>query len=115
MTQRFETAQLTALRRAYMDVPVGLCCFDRDLRYFHINEFLARINGVPVEEHYGRTIGEVIPDVAARVEADLHRVLDTAVPVIDGMIEVEVLSERHWARDQAAYLGEIVRACEAHV
>ena len=32
-----------------------------------------------------------------------------------GMIEVEVLSEHHWARDQAAYLGEIVGACRAHV
>lgn len=32
-----------------------------------------------------------------------------------GMIEVEVLSERHWGRDQGAYLQEIVAAYEAHV
>lgn len=32
-----------------------------------------------------------------------------------GMIEVEVLSERHWKRDQNAYLREIIAACVAHV
>jgi sugar phosphate isomerase/epimerase len=32
-----------------------------------------------------------------------------------GMIEIEVLSEHHWARDQATYLLEIVHACSEHV
>ena len=54
--------------RVYKDLPIGLCCFDSDLRYIHVNEWLAEINGIPVEEHLGRTIGELIPEVAAGVE-----------------------------------------------
>ena len=52
----------------YRDVPVGLCFFDSELRYVHINEWLAVINGLSVEEHLGRTIGEVLPDVTVGVE-----------------------------------------------
>ncbi|MEM1058550.1 MAG: sugar phosphate isomerase/epimerase family protein [Verrucomicrobiota bacterium] len=32
-----------------------------------------------------------------------------------GWIEVEIFSKRHWARDQAAFLAEIVRAYSDHV
>ena len=33
----------------------------------------------------------------------------------DGFNEVEIFSERHWARDQQAYLDDIVRAYRQHV
>ena len=53
------------LKRSFDDAPIGLCYLDTDLRYVHINEWLARINGLPVAAHLGKTIGEVLPDVAA--------------------------------------------------
>ena len=31
--------------------PIGLCYLDLDLRYVHINEWLAAINGLAVSEH----------------------------------------------------------------
>ncbi len=52
-------------QRIYKDMPVGLCYLDTDLRFIHINDWLAEINGIPAEEHLGRTLGELIPDVAA--------------------------------------------------
>ena len=55
------------LGRIYSEVPIGLCYFDSDLRYVHINQWLAAINGHSVEEHIGRTIGEMLPDVAKGV------------------------------------------------
>ena len=35
--------------RLYAIAPVGLCYLDTELRYLYINEWLARIHGVPVE------------------------------------------------------------------
>ncbi len=55
---------LAELIRNYKEAPIGFCHLDTDLRFIHINEWLAAINGVPVEEHLGRTTREVIPDVA---------------------------------------------------
>ncbi len=37
----------------YSHAPVGLCYFDSELRYVQINEWLARINGLSVEERPG--------------------------------------------------------------
>ena len=44
--------------------PVGFAYLDRDLRYVHVNESLARANGRAADEHVGRTVGEVAPQVA---------------------------------------------------
>ena len=46
--------------------PVGLAVHDRDLRYVRINDRMAEINGLPAEEHIGRTVAEVVPDVDRR-------------------------------------------------
>ena len=76
-------------RRIYKDMPVGLCYLDTDLRFIHINDWLAEINGIPAEEHLGRTLGELIPDVAAGVEAQYRQVIDTGEPIIGGTVEAE--------------------------
>jgi len=67
----------------YAAAPVGLCVFDEQGRYVRINERLAEINGRPVSEHIGRTIREVVPDLADQAEAILRRVLETGEPVRD--------------------------------
>ena len=69
--------------------PVGLCYFDVDLRYRYVNEWLARINGLPVEAHVGKTIDEVLKDVAAGVVPQLRNVLETGEPIIEGEVEAE--------------------------
>ena len=75
------------LSNAYDDAAVGLCYLDVNLRYVHINKWLAELNGIPVEKHLGRTIREVVPDVAAGVEAQLRQVIETNTPIIEGMVE----------------------------
>ena len=79
----------TLLKRAYQTAPIGLCFFDTELRYRHINEWLASINGLTVEEHLGRTIDEVIPDVSAEIESILRRVMETGEPILNGVVEAE--------------------------
>ena len=68
----------------YIDAPIGLCYLDLDLRYVQINKWLAAINGLTVGEHIGRTIAEVLPDVAAVIEEPLRRVIATGEPVEGG-------------------------------
>ncbi len=64
------------LALVFEHVKLGLAIFDRDLRFLHVNERMADINGVPVAEHLGRTIWEVIPKVADVLEGILRPVLD---------------------------------------
>ena len=77
------------LERLYAIAPVGLCYFDTDLRFLYINEWLARINGLSVKAHLGKTIDEVIQDVAVGVVPQLQHVLQTGEPIIEGEVEAE--------------------------
>ena len=77
------------LAYVYKNAAVGLCYLDTQLRYQHINEWLAALNGLPVEAHLGRTIHEVLPDVAAGVEKQLRQVIESGEPLIEGFTEAE--------------------------
>lgn len=61
--------------------PIGMGFWDRELRYVRVNTALARINGLPVEAHLGRTISEVLPKLEPRVEAAFRTVLETGQPL----------------------------------
>ncbi|MCU0633307.1 MAG: PAS domain-containing protein [Gemmatimonadaceae bacterium] len=71
------------LEAVYRSAPVGMCLFDRELRYVRINARMAEMNGIPVAAHLGRTFRELLPDVADAAEALARRVLDTGVPQHD--------------------------------
>jgi PAS domain S-box-containing protein len=80
-------------------VPVGLAFFDRSLRFVRINEALAGMNGVPARKTVGRTIHEVLPTIAARIERYLKAVAETGEPVRDVEITAagrEGAPSRHW-------------------
>ncbi len=81
--------QAVEAERVYAAAPVGLCYLDTELRYLYINEWLASINGLSVEAHLGKTIDEVLKDVAAGVVPQLRNVLETGEPIIDGRVEAE--------------------------
>lgn len=64
--------------------PLGLAVLDTDLRYVLVNPTLERINGLPADQHLGRTVGEALPFLDTKViEASMHQVLDTGVPLLD--------------------------------
>ena len=77
------------VERLYAIAPVGLCYFDLDLRFLYINQWLARINGLQVEAHLGRTIDDVLKDVAVGVVPQLRQVIQTGEPIIEGRVEAE--------------------------
>ena len=65
-----ERAQTDAFFR---DAAVGLGISDADGRYIRVNEALAQMNGVSSEDHIGRTLPEIAPDLAARGPGRLAR------------------------------------------
>ena len=75
--------------RLYAIAPIGLCYLDTDLRYRYINEWLARINGLEVKAHLGKTIDELLKDVAAGVVPQLRHVLETGESIIEGRVVAE--------------------------
>jgi PAS domain S-box-containing protein len=74
------------LELIYRTTPMGLALFDRELRYVRISDKLAAINGGTAAEIVGRTLREVVPDLADALEPVLYGVLETGEPVIDGEV-----------------------------
>ena len=89
--------QAAELELIYRTAPIGLCVVDTQLRYVHINQCLADLNGLPAAEHIGKTVRQLVPVVADRVEPLLHRVLSTGEPVLGFETSAEFDGEmRHW-------------------
>ena len=87
-----------AAQRIYKELPIGLCYFDTDLRFRHINDWLAALNGLSVEDHLGRSISEVLPRVAAGVESQLRHVIETGEPILGGEVDAETPAQPGVAR-----------------
>jgi two-component system CheB/CheR fusion protein len=84
-----ERQRALELESIYQSMPIGLAQLDRELRFVRVNPLLAEINGIPAAEHLGRTLSEVVPDIAPKVNAAFRRVLETGEPILD----VEVTGE----------------------
>ncbi len=70
--------------RVIMQSPIGLAVLDTELRYVSVNPALEQLNGIPAEEHLGRTIRDLLPQVdAGPLEAAAREVLETGRPVVD--------------------------------
>ena len=78
------SVRLAQLQAVYDGAPVGLGFLDRNLRYRMLNRKLAEMNGRPMEEHIGRTVSEMIPELFPIVEEYIRRALDgEAIPSVE--------------------------------
>jgi PAS domain S-box-containing protein len=73
-------ALLDALQTA---APVGLAFVDRQFRKLRVNEALAKLTGLPVEDQIGRPASEITPDLWPQLEPIYRSVLDTGEPVLN--------------------------------
>jgi len=81
--------QLAEIETIYQSAPIGLNVLDTDLRFVRINQRLAEINGLSVEAHLGRTVREVLPDLADTAEQLLRTILATG----ESLLNVEITGE----------------------
>ena len=71
-SEREAVESLTVLQKMQSAAPVGFCFVDRDFRIRRINETLARVNGSSVDEHLGRTVAEMVPEIWPQI-SDIYR------------------------------------------
>jgi PAS domain S-box-containing protein len=82
-SERTARQQLEEIRSIYDSAPVGLCVVDRELRFVRVNQKMAEINGIPADDHIGRTIREVVPDLAPFAEETAERIFRSGEPLLN--------------------------------
>jgi diguanylate cyclase (GGDEF)-like protein/PAS domain S-box-containing protein len=73
--------------------PVGLAFVDTDLRYVRVNEAVAVFAGCSVDEYVGRTVREVHPSLADKIEPAMRRLIETGQPIVGEELSGELPSE----------------------
>jgi len=69
--------RLDEIEAIYNSAPIGLCVLDPNLRFVRINNRLAEINGRSIEEHIGKTVGEIVPDLEEQSIALAQEISET--------------------------------------
>ncbi|MHB1242040.1 MAG: PAS domain-containing protein [Gaiellaceae bacterium] len=90
-------AQLDTL---LVSAPVGIGFWDRELRFVRVNDALAAINGLTPEEHVGRTLEEVVGELAPALVPVYRSVLETGQPRVHTEstddVALRIGERRHW-------------------
>ncbi len=73
--------RLSEIEAIYNSAPMGLCVLDCDLRYLRINKSMAEMNGFSPQEHIGKSIHEMVPDLSQQGEAIAKEIFQTGKAV----------------------------------
>ncbi|MFZ3266339.1 MAG: PAS domain S-box protein [Terriglobales bacterium] len=74
---------LAELEQIYKYAPVGLAVVDREYRIRRINDRLAAVSGLPIEQIVGRNIRAIMPDIADQLIAYWEQVFERGEPILD--------------------------------
>jgi PAS domain S-box-containing protein len=93
--------QRDALLEAFFRAsPVGMAVLDTDFRHMQANGALAEITGAPLAAHLGRTVRELVPGLAPKIEAMLEAVVLTRQPLLNVEMSNDIQAsqgmQRHW-------------------
>ncbi|GAB4287069.1 MAG: chemotaxis protein CheB [Oscillatoriaceae cyanobacterium] len=75
------------LENLFSASPVGLSLRDGNLRYVKINQAHAQMTGFSIEEHLGKTLGELIPTIGEKIAPLLNQVMGTGEIILN--IEIQ--------------------------
>jgi PAS domain S-box-containing protein len=93
----------------FASAPVGLGYFDHELRCVRVNEALAAMNGMSMDEHVGRPLDELLGPLAERVMPLYRHALASGEPILEQEVDGESPSEpgqiRHWLISCTPVLG----------
>ncbi|MEH2064356.1 MAG: PAS domain S-box protein [Nostoc sp.] len=98
LIERKTLEQELAIREArlnafFSSAPVGMTIIDTQLRYVQINQLLAEINGLPQQDHIGKTIHEILPHIVPLVEPIYQQVLLTGQPILNQELSAPSIQE----------------------
>lgn len=79
-------------------LPVGLAILDRQQRYLAINERLAHFHGIPLADHLGATVAEMLPELYPAIAPLLAQAFDIGNPVLNFEIQNAPATDNaeHW-------------------
>lgn len=86
----------------FQSTPIGVAFLDRDLRFTKLNKNLAEINGLPVEEHLGKRIDEIIPGIVEidKIAASWKKIMKTGRAMLNvevkGKVSANMDEQRYW-------------------
>ena len=69
------------LQLVYETAPVGLAFLSTDCRYLMINQHLTEICGISIDDHLGRSVREMVPQVAEQVEQIVQHIVRSGEPI----------------------------------
>jgi PAS domain S-box-containing protein len=67
----------------FADSPAGLCILDEQLRFVKVNKMLAQMNSLNPIDHIGKTMPEILPDIAPALEPLCQQILNTKTPILN--------------------------------
>jgi PAS domain S-box-containing protein len=86
ITERKRLERELAVREArlnafFASAPVGMMIVDQELRFVQINQVLANIHGKSIDVHIGKTIQDILPQIANIIEPHYEHVLNSGQPI----------------------------------
>ena len=92
---------LALLNAILASAPTAIGVWDRDIRYVRVNEALAALNELSPEEHVGKHLREVVPDLGDVLEPVYRGVVETGQPVVRYEASTDLGAhrlgqDRHW-------------------
>lgn len=95
---------------AFFDAaPAGLAIWDNQLRFEKVNDTLAQINGKSVEEHLGKRLTDLLPEMSPEFEEMFRNILKTGeinVTEVDTPAPAEPEVMRHWLSSNFPIVGK---------
>jgi PAS domain S-box-containing protein len=92
-----------AFHSAFEQSPLAIAIYDKDLRFVDVNDAFAALDDLPRASHAGRSLAEILPDLADTIAAMLRTVFAAGAPLIDvpmtGVRSRTSQQVRDWAVD----------------
>ncbi|MCT7995832.1 PAS domain S-box protein [Laspinema olomoucense] len=90
-TEIFEREQLlNSFFKASSSVSLGLGIVNDQMQFIQVNEALAEVHGLSPQEHIGKTVNEIMPDVTHQVQCLVQELLQSGTPILN----LELSSEK---------------------
>ena len=94
---------LDEIEQLYKVSPQAMGLMGADMTYLRVNSGLAEINGISMEDHVGKTIYDLVPDLTDQVVEPVREVFRTGKPILAHQVTGETAAdpgvERNWEVD----------------
>lgn len=98
--EQLASEALLLLETLQSTTPVGFGYIDTDFKFVRVNWTMAEMTGLPLLEHPGKTVEEVVPGLWSQIEPVYRKVLESGMPARNVEIAGEAPNQpgdvRHW-------------------